>query len=437
VPVRNDVPVVAREAAASDELLEAMLTEAQRGPGSYGFLRRLARLVLVVVVGVSLVTSSAASGAGVASFYRFTYRDATDAANAARYRLMDLGWGNSANSRVRVRKLIASIHRADRTTRIVFYKTTGASPSDPQGTIGCVTWKASLRYGGTPLSWFLRGANGVPLYDSTYGYYELDPGNPRVQRACLSGAVSIAKRGGYNGVFWDMVSTSLFWAGLSPANCGSASCRSDANWHAAIASFVVRVSAGLHAHGLLSIGNISGGAVRYGSGGPAYWRAFQRDGLDGAQEESFTSGTNHLPVSPTVWKQEVANDKWSETHGKIFLANADVTSSQTLNTYGLATLLLAAHGHSSWDTADGDYATGEYWFPAYDAARKLGQPLAPYTVRSNGLYVRRFHHGIVIVNPTRHAVSAGAFGKLGPQSGLIRARARRPVSRRHARATPR
>jgi hypothetical protein len=387
----------------------------------YRPLRWPAPFVALVFLFQAPGLSAAASGSGVTSFYRFTYQAATSSADAARYQLMDVGWGNSANSQASVRKLIASIHQATPQTRILVYKITGASSADTQGINGCAAWNPSLPYGGIPLSWFLRGANGVPLYDSTYGYYELDPGNPQVQQACLADAVSIARQGGYNGIFWDMVSTSLFWAGISSANCSSTSCQSDANWHAAIGSFVTNVSAGLHANGLLSIGNISGGAVNLVNGGPTYWQQFQQDGLDGAQEESFTSGTDHLPVSPTVWKQELANEAWNEANGKYFLGNADVTTNQALNTYGLATLLLAAQGRSSWSTADGNYGAGEYWFPAYDTALRLGQPLGPYTVQPNGLYVRRFQNGAVIVNPATSAITDRVYGTLGAQSGLIEA----------------
>jgi hypothetical protein len=391
-------------------------------------MRRPRLLTAPIAVFLFALMAAAASGAGVTNFYRLTYQDATSASNAARYQFMDLGYGTSAISQANVRNLIASIHKADPNTRILLYKITAASAGDPQGIKGCAAWNPSVPYGGIPMSWFLRGANGAPLYDSTYGYYELDPGNPQVQQACLSSAVSMAKLGGFNGVFWDMASTSLFWAGLSSANCGSSSCLSDPNWHGAIGSFVTRTSAGLHAQGLLSLANISGGAINLVNGGPAYWQSLQLDGLDGAQEESFTSGTNHLPVSTVVWKQDLSNEVWNEAHGKYFLGNADVSSSPSLNTYGLATLLLAAQGRSSWSTADGNYGAGEYWFPAYNTALALGSPLGAYTVLSNGLYVRRFQHGTVIVNPTTSTVNAAAYGYMAAQSGLIQTGAAKPAS---------
>ena len=183
-----------------------------------GLLRRLVPLVALAVGFLPTGVSAAASGSGVTNFYRFTYQNATSVADAAKYQFMALGPGNSTNSQASVRNLIASIHKTDPQTRILLYKIAGASAADTQGIIGCAPWNPSLPYGGVPMSWFLKDAKGVPLYDSTYGMYKLDPGNPQVQQACLSSAVAMAKQGGYNGIFWDVASTSLFWAGISSAN---------------------------------------------------------------------------------------------------------------------------------------------------------------------------------------------------------------------------
>jgi hypothetical protein len=303
---------------------------------------------------------------------------------------------------------------------VLLYKNTVVAPNDPQGIQGCARWNSSLPYGGVPLSWFLMTPSGTPVWNSHYSLYELDPGNPQVQQACLSMAVSMAKLGGYDGVYWDSISTSLFWASLSPSTCSSTACQSNANWQAGMTSFVANVSAGLHASRLLSFGNISGGnsGPQLG-GGPAWWDAFQLWGLDGASEESFTSGTNHLPIPFGNWQLELANEAWNEAHGKYLLANADVGSSRALNVYGLATMLLAAGGYSSWDADSGNYYINEFWFPEYDTALKLGTPLGPYSAQANGLYVRRFQNGSVIVNPTTKTISDSVYGNVAAQSGMI------------------
>jgi Hypothetical glycosyl hydrolase family 15 len=349
-------------------------------------------------------------------FSRTTFNDLTNPSNAAKYQFITLGFGGS---QARIRSIVASIHASDPGTRLLLYKNYTATSSDPAGVGGCAPWNSSQPYGGIPMSWFLLNSSGAPIYNHTYAVYELDPGNRQVQQACLSSAISLAKQGGYDGVVFDSIQTSLHWTNFNPATCSSATCQSDTNWQAAMMSWVTNMSAGLHANGLLSFGNIGGGASPILGGGPAWWDAFQQAGLDGASEESFTSGTNHLPVPFSQWKQEIANEVWNEANGKYLLANADVGGNEALNTYGLATVLLGAQGRSSWDTASGNYTSPEYWFPEYNTALALGAPLGSYTVQSNGLYVRSFQNGAVAVNPTTSTVNDPAYGTLGPQSALI------------------
>ncbi len=355
----------------------------------------------------------------VVQFNRTAFSDLTSTSNAAKYQFITLGYGAGPGSQASIRSMIASIHANDPGTRILLYKNYTVSPSDTAGIGGCAPWNPSQPYGGVPMSWFLLNSSGTPIWNSGYAVYELDPGNPQVQQACLASAISIAKSGGYDGVLWDSIQTSLFWANLKPSTCSSSTCQSDTNWHGAMTSWITTMSAGLHAQGLMSFGNIAGGNSPLFNGGPTWWDAFQQDGFDGASEESFTSGTNHLPIVPSQWKQELANEVWNEANGKYLLANADVGSSQALNTYGLATLLLAAEGRSSWDTDSGKYTSPEYWFPQYNTALALGAPLGSYTIQSNGLYVRKFQNGAVVVNPATRAVNDPVYGSLGPQSASI------------------
>ncbi|MDQ6816073.1 MAG: putative glycoside hydrolase family 15 protein [Actinomycetota bacterium] len=377
-------------------------------------------MAAVVSLAALFFSSSATAATSVTSFNKVTYTNQTSVANAAKYQFVVMGDGSGPVSQAAIASLIASIHQNDPQSRVLLYKNAVASPKDTTGIQGCAAWNPSLPSGGIPASWFLKSPSGAPLYNSQYGLYELDPGNPQVQQACVASAVSFAKRGGYDGVFWDSISSSLFWANLSPSTCGSQSCSSNAAWDTAEASYVSNISAGLHAQKLLSIGNIAGGAMNWCcGGGPAYWQSLQLAGLDGAAEESFTSGTNHLPVSTNQWKLGLANEAWNEANGKYFLANGDVTGNRALNVYGLATLLLAAGGRSSWDTASGNYYSGEYWFPEYDTALALGAPLGPYSVQANGLYVRKFQNGGVVVNPNATAVPDPLYGTLAAHSGLI------------------
>jgi hypothetical protein len=364
---------------------------------------------------------NAAASTGVASFSRWDYASATTgASDASKFSFMDLGYGSSSQTQATIKTLISSIHSSDPGVKILLYKTIYINPTDTQGIGSCFPWNTSQPLGGIPKSYFLLDANGNPLYNTTYKTYWLDPGNPAVQQACANSAITLAHSGGFDGIFWDMMSTSLFWAGLKPSNCTTPSCMSNANWHSAMESYIQNVTGQLHAAGLLAIGNISGGAITYCcGGGPAYWDAFQQLGLDGAMEESFTSGTNGLPVGITQWKQGLANEAWNEANGKYLVGNGDVTTNQGLNTYGLATMLLAAAGRSSWAVDSGNPTNGEYWFPSYTTAQGLGAPTGAYSILSDGLYVRHFANGTVVVNPTTTSITDPMYGTVSAQSGMI------------------
>jgi hypothetical protein len=415
----------------------------------YGGRRRFARKAIVVArprrshsvattasaaANVGVVGATSTAGPSVAMFNRFAYGDFTSASDASQYQFIDLGYGSSAPSQATVASLISSIHASDPNMKALLYKAAMARPSDPTAIGACVTWNPSLPYGGVPLSWFLHDSSGAPIYNAHYNFYWLDYGNPAVQQACLNSAVAEAKQSGFNGIFFDNIAGSLYWAQIPACTGGSFTCQSDANWQASIESFLRYEAAGLHAHGLFAFGNISGGAITWGGAGPAIWAAYQQTGIDGAMEESFTSGTNKLPVPISQWRLELWNEQWSEANGKYLLANADVFSNEALNVYGLATLMLAGNGHSSWDTAAGNYYNGEYTFPEYATARQLGAPAGPYRVLGNGVYERPYSNGIVLVNPTKNTTSRFSLGghiysgsgltdvtmaSMAPNSGLI------------------
>jgi hypothetical protein len=381
---------------------------------------KLLGVVAFAVLWLGCFASAAAAADSVAAFDRIVYGTLPSPTDAAKYQVMAIGYGTTSGEQANARRAIAAIHQAHPRVLILLYKNYTASSSDPQGVGGCAGWNSSKPYGGVPLSWFLKDRHGAPLFQSKFGLYQLDPGNSQVQNACLSSAVSLAKSGGYNGVFWDSINPSLHWAAVDPSNCSSSPCASDANWQAGIQSWVTKESAGLHKQGLLSFGNIGGGAVNYyGGGGSTYWQRYQQTGLDGAEEESFALGNDGKPVPTWQWQQGLANEVWSEANGRYMLGNGDVYTNRALNVYGLATLLLAAQHRSSWDTASGNYTSGEYWFPEYNTALALGAPLGAYTIQANGLYVRHFKNGTVLVNPTTSSINDRFYGQIPAQRGEI------------------
>ena len=170
-----------------------------------------------------------------------------------------------------------------------------------------------------------------------------------------------------------------------------------------------------HAAGLILIANV--GLADY----PATqnWWTLWNSIADGAMEESWTFGTDANPVSLMQWKTELANVQFNETHGKYTLLNADTFGNHSSDVYALASMLLVAAGRTSYDAADGNYHDGEYWWPEYSASQHLGPALGTYTALRDQLYIRRFAHGTVVVNPNTASIADPTFGVVAAHTGQI------------------
>ncbi len=270
-------------------------------------------------------------------------------------------------------------------------------------------------------NWLLSGTNGQPI--EVANVYHLDISNPAYQQACVSGAIAQARAGHFDGVYFDGVDASPAY-GFGPSPVAVPKFANLAVWQGAITSLLARATPQIHAAGLKVIGNIGGET-------PAL---FQRwEGLmDGAEDESFTDDTGGTAAWLYWWPDEIADIRWSEAHGKILLVHSH-NKTEAGNAYGLATMLLAAGGHTSYSTANGNYAGYEQWYPEYTTAQHLGAPLGSYTRGPGRIYERRFAHGIVLVNPSTHTVGGVGLGgtysgtglahvsraTLGPTAGLI------------------
>ena len=119
-----------------------------------------------------------------------------------------------------------------------------------------------------------------------------------------------------------------------------------------------------------------------------------------------------------VWNAKLENVAWSEANGKYAILNSYNTT-EAGNTYGLSSMLLVAGAWSSYDTANSRYQS-EKWYPEYDAAEQLSEPLGGYTVLPDGVYRRDFANGVVLVNPSTNPAGVVDLGvSLGPTSGVI------------------
>jgi Hypothetical glycosyl hydrolase family 15 len=247
--------------------------------------------------------------------------------------------------------------------------------------------------------WFLRDRSGALVHGlGKSDLYALDVGSSTYQQACAAHAGAVAKKYGFDGVFFDLVDgdPSLDVNGASLPEYPTRG-----SWEDAMGSALAYLGPALRAQGLLAFGNISG------ADSSARWERWVSH-LDGVEEESWTDGDAGLEQQIPFWETKITELAWAMDHGKYEFVHS-YNKGEAANTFGLAAMLLAANGRASYSTTNGA-TDDEYWFPEYNAARDLGAPAGPYRVLANGVYERAFARGIVLVNPTGRHIPAFWLG---------------------------
>ena len=318
---------------------------------------------------------------------------------------------------------VASLRAASPGIKVLAYQTLWwMRPSDTSGSSDCLPGKGSY-----PEAWYMHngaGAREIWGPGTTNAKYAMDFSNRSYLAACAAHVMSVIKATGVDGVFFDGSPTSVHWAQL-PTSCtlsppASATCATDTNFQTAMTAALAYMASYLHTNGKIVVSNISGGNVAFCChGGPAIWQKYVSQ-IDGAMQESWTYGTNHLPLPATEVQAGLLNTAWSEAQGKYTLVNDDITNCESCDDYGLASMLLVAAGLSSYDTANGSY-NGNYgaWWPSFATAQNLGAPLGAYTTLPDGLMVRQFAHGWVAVNDTTASIADATYGTVPATSAII------------------
>lgn len=385
--------------------------------------RRPAPVPAPVASGARAVTafgppSGGVPGASIAAFNRETYQYSsglTLGQEAGNYQFIVLQATDG--------RMVSALHAANPNLRILVYQHPWAStPGDPAAWHVCTSYASDAA--GHP-DWFLRGPSGNALMTRGSGNYVMDIGNASYQQSCVSHMISLARQYGFDGVFIDDLPATWSWD--LPLGASVPEYPSTSAWQSAVSSFVSYAGPTLHAAGLLAIGNLAGTTMT-----PGLWQQWSTP-LDGSEEESWTDGGLGLPQQSSAWATKLANVAWSEAHGKYVLVHSYNTT-QPGNTFGLASLLLVASGHSSYSTSNANYTSYEAFYPDYSVAAQLGAPAGPYVRLANGVYERAFSRGIVLVNPATRAVPTFSLGggaysgsglagarlaTMGPTSGLI------------------
>jgi len=316
-----------------------------------------------------------------------------------------------------IKTLVDAIHVSDPGVKVLMY-------ADPTGDGGFTAGVASngCVSGDT-------GGDAWLLYDgTTQDSGDTNLGDTNFDNTCIDNAMTQAASADFDGVFWDeMVNVSDYKVAGSAGNCINAYEGSDCSiydgdgdesgWQSNTEVFLGLAGAYDTAHNMLSIINDSGLTT---SG----WDAFGGvSGITGQMEENFvhTIASSFPAESPTQWLEVLENESWSEAHDSVDLAMSysNTATDEAGNTYGLATMLLAANGYTSYSSQNGNgqYPTYTFW-PEYTAAENLGAPQGAYTTvsGSSGLvYERKFANGMVIVNP--QTGSSGSISLGGTYSG--------------------
>ena len=241
--------------------------------------------------------------------------------------------------------------------------------------------------------WFLTDAAGGRISHTRYsGYKLMDIGNPGYQAAWAQNVIDQAKRDGWDMVFADDLGLALYSTTAAPAKYPDPTA-----WQGAVRSFLQGVYPKLRAAGIRLVANMVSG-VTY----PAV-RKEMLQWVDGTMEEGWMrpSIDRSAPLATAAWPKQLAEAQDSEVAQKLFLAELPASGTDLRAVrYGLASLLLAAGGSSSFGVSGSPSHTTEQWFPEFDTARSLGAPTSAIIKLAGDVRRRDFAAGTVLVNPT-------------------------------------
>lgn len=280
-------------------------------------------------------------------------------------------------------------------------------------------------------NWLLRDRAGQPIRCAGFPYlWAMDVGNPGFQRAWAAEVAGELESEGWDGVFIDNVNPTIRYY-HDPADV--ASYPNDAAYSAAVTAALAQIVPTIHAAGKLAMANI-GSWPSYPAVGARWLRR-----LDGAMDERFTKFTaapGRGYRSSGEWHTELSILRQSQREGKWFMGIAQSSDGDVqAERFGWATMLLGSGGHATFALQDDANYGVETWFSDYEAP--IGHPLGAVLQRRSGMELRRFSHGLVLVNPTarRHTLRldgrysgdglhAVAVATLRPHSGLVLVRSR-------------
>lgn len=333
---------------------------------------------------------------------------------------------------------LRALKAANPAVKVLMYKNASAA---------CVNPSASGRYAcgvsaaqATANGWLLLNTSASTFSFNGYSWLmAADIGNPAYANAWADNVISELNADPWDGVFMDDVNPTIKYHYDVTA---VAKYPSDSAYQGAVRTMLSIAGPKIQADGKLAVPNF--GSWNSYPSVVRDWLQFTSGGMD---EQFVKWGTDPtVGYRPAVdWATQVQEIRDTEAAGKLFLgvmhsANTDEQAA----TYGYATELLVANGHTSF-TMGSDY-TNETWFPEYDLP--IGDPLGAETALSNGVHRRDFTNGVALVNPgtAPQTVALGSAysgsgltsvtsATLAPHTGLVMTRDGGPTTAAPATAT--
>jgi hypothetical protein len=211
-----------------------------------------------------------------------------------------------------------------------------------------------------------------------YGTFALKRIEAKLRESAASGAR-------VDGVFLDDVNS------FAPGIQGGDPAASPAEWNDWMEEVNSIVGPGLEERGFAVMANLSGAMAQRNieSGG---WEERQFRYFSYAFDEFVAFWSDGTPQPQANVDEAFRLAGAAHEAGTVYVGSVPDGGDEAKATFGLALLLMQDPAHAG--KARGG-ANGEPWYPAYDRAKRLGDPLGPAHSPRPGAWIRRFERGSV------------------------------------------
>jgi hypothetical protein len=280
--------------------------------------------------------------------------------------------------------------------------------------------------GNLPSSWYAHNSSGAKIKSKSFGTYLMNPKSSGWRDDRLAECRHKLSDSHYDGCFLDSLGpTGVNGEALTsmPINPSTTRVYTRREWLASTVTVASRVRSALAPTPVLMNGLVDGPGYFESSGPTETLLNGATGGMSEAFMRSASSGASKYKGEP-AWKNDVdmLADVGQRSTGGIAFAvtkvwcSASSTQISAWHRYALGSFLLGYRpGHAYFQFRTNHELTTPY---SYEDV-VLGNPTANY-VHTNGLYVRTFQNGKVIVNPTTSSHSVSLSRRYVDLSGTYR-----------------